>query len=227
MVNGSGQPAPWAASCSVSSSVKIRERTMNRSSSTVPLARGWHSAGRPWPPYIGEVPPDHRDLSLAEWTVLAVVDEEPAHGFAIASLTAADAALGRVWQIPRPVVYRAIGRLEELGLVVPVGVQPGRGPLRQMFAATGEGTAEVARWLVTPVLHVRDARSQLLMKLALLDRRGVDPAELLERQRALLEPIVVALMEQPQATGFDATLAAWRRSTATATFAFLDEISSD
>ena len=119
--------------------------------------------------------------------MLAIVDEEPAHGFAIASLTAAGAALGRVWQTPRPVVYRAIGRLEELGLVVPVGEQPGRGPLRQMFAATDEGTAEVGRWLVTPALHVRDVRSQLLMKLALLDRRGVDPAELLERQRALLE----------------------------------------
>jgi hypothetical protein len=26
--------------------------------------------------------PHHRDLSLAEWTVLAVVDDEPAHGFA-------------------------------------------------------------------------------------------------------------------------------------------------
>ena len=38
--------------------------------------------------------------------MLAVVDEEPAHGFAVAALTAAGAELGRVWQIPRPVVYR-------------------------------------------------------------------------------------------------------------------------
>jgi DNA-binding PadR family transcriptional regulator len=171
------------------------------------------------------VPIERRELSLAEWTVLAVVDEEAAHGFAIAALTAAGAPLGRVWQIPRPVIYRAIGRLEELGLVLEVGEEPGRGPRRQIVAATEDGTAELTRWLATPVLHVRDVRSQLLMKLALLDRRGADPAELLTRQRALLEPIVAALADQPDVEGFDATLAAWRHSNASATLAFLDAIS--
>jgi hypothetical protein len=52
---------------------------------------------------------------------------------------------------------------------------------------------------VTPVLHVRDVRSQLLMKLAVLDRRGADPSALLTRQRDLLEPIVAALAEPPDA----------------------------
>jgi PadR family transcriptional regulator AphA len=164
------------------------------------------------------------ELSLAEWTVLAVVDEEPAHGFAVATLTAPDAELGRVWQIPRPVVYRAIGRLGELGLVTAAGEEPGRGPRRQIVAATPAGTAEVRRWLLAPVRHVRDVRSQLLMKLALLDRRGIDPAPLLTRQRALLGPIVAALADQPSGTGFDAVLAAWRRTTARATLAFLDEL---
>lgn len=120
------------------------------------------------------MPTDHRELSLAEWTVLAVVDEQPAHGFAVAALTAPRAELGRIWQIPRPVVYRSIGRLEEVELVVAVGEEPGRGPRRQIVAATDEGSAEVRRWLVTPVLHVRDVRSQLLMKLALL--AGAGPA---------------------------------------------------
>lgn len=167
----------------------------------------------------------HRDLSLAEWTVLAVVDEEPAHGFAVAALTAAGAELGRVWQIPRPVVYRAIGRLEELALVVAVGDEPGRGPRRQIVGATDDGTAEVDRWLTTPVRHVRDVRSHLLMKLALLDRRGADPARLLAAQRELLAPIVAALAGAPGGPGFDATLHAWRRTQAGATMAFLDEVS--
>jgi PadR family transcriptional regulator AphA len=170
--------------------------------------------------------PSDRDLSLAEWTVLAVVDEAPAHGFAVAALTAAGAPLGRVWVIPRPVIYRAIGRLEELDLVVEVGKEPGHGPRRQIVAATEDGTAEVTRWLATPVRHVRDVRSQLLMKLALLDRRGADASGLLARQRALLEPIVAALADQPDADGFDATLAAWRRSMASAAMAFLDELTA-
>ena len=166
----------------------------------------------------------NRELSLAEWTVLAVVDEEPSHGFAVAALTSRGAELGRVWQVPRPVVYRAIGRLEELGLVVPVAEEQGRGPRRQVVAASPEGSAEVGLWLVTPVLHIRDVRSQLLMKLALLNRRGADPRDLLVRQRALLAPIVAAIDEQPEGDGFDATLHTWRRSAATSTLAFLDEL---
>jgi len=39
--------------------------------------------------------------SLPEWTVLALLREEPRHGFAIPALTAEHGELGRVWQIPR------------------------------------------------------------------------------------------------------------------------------
>ena len=49
-------------------------------------------------------------LPLAENTVLALLSERPAHGFAIARLTAPEGELGRIWHIPRPVVYRSIGR---------------------------------------------------------------------------------------------------------------------
>jgi hypothetical protein len=44
-------------------------------------------------------------LSLAEWTVLALIAEHPAHGFAISQLTAPGGELGRIWHIPRPVIY--------------------------------------------------------------------------------------------------------------------------
>ena len=54
-------------------------------------------------------------LSLAEFVVLAVLDEAPRHGFAVASPTATQAELGRVWLIPRPVVYRSLARLEAEG----------------------------------------------------------------------------------------------------------------
>ena len=73
--------------------------------------------------------------------------------------------------------------------------------------------------------HVRDIRSHLLLKLALLDRAGADPADLLRRQRAVLEPIAEAIDNEPQAGGgFDATLLAWRRATAAAALEFLDTI---
>ncbi len=72
--------------------------------------------------------------------------------------------------IPRPVIYRAIGRLEQAGLVTPQAVEAGRGPQRTIYSATAAGRKAAANWLDTPVEHVRDVRSQLLIKLALLDR---------------------------------------------------------
>src|SRR5215470_20102693 len=157
-------------------------------------------------------------LSLAEWTVLALISEHPTHGFAISRLTAPDGDLGQIWHIPKPVIYRAIGRLEEAGLVTPRAVEPGRGPQRTIYAATPAGRKAAMDWLDTPVQHVRDVRSQLLIKLALLDRAGTDPTGLLRRQKAILQPIASAISgERPQRKGFDATLLAWRRATATAT----------
>jgi DNA-binding PadR family transcriptional regulator len=164
-------------------------------------------------------------LSLAEWTVLALIAEHPAHGFAISQLTAPGGELGRIWHIPRPVIYRAIGRLEEAGLVAPQAVEPGRGPQRTIYAATATGRKAAADWLDTPVQHVREVRSQLLIKLALLDRAGTDATGLLVRQKAILQPIASAIAtERTQGRGFDATLLAWRRATAAAALSFLDDI---
>jgi len=98
-------------------------------------------------------------LSATEWTVLALISEHPTHGFAIAQLTAPDGELGRIWQIPRPVIYRSIGRLEEAELVAPQAVEPGRGPQRTIYAVTPAGRRAAAAWLDTPVDHIRDVRS--------------------------------------------------------------------
>lgn len=164
-------------------------------------------------------------LSLAEWTVLAVLSQTSVHGFAVAQLTARGGALGRVWQIPRPIIYRALGRLEDAGLVIPEGTEPGQGPQRTIYAPTEEGRQAAQRWLQTPVEHIRDVRSHLLLKLAILHRAGDDPATLVRRQREVLAPIARAIDAEVPADSFEATLLAWRRSTAAATIGFLDDIS--
>ena len=164
-------------------------------------------------------------LSLPEWTVLAVVNEGPTHGFAIAQLTTPSGELGRIWQIPRPVIYRSIGRLLDLGLLAPSSVESGRGPQRTLYSVTPQGAGAVTHWLDTPVEHIREVRSHLLLKLALLDRAGGDPTGLLMRQKAILEPIAEAIKsETPGSAGFDATLLAWRRATTAATMSFLDDL---
>jgi DNA-binding PadR family transcriptional regulator len=165
------------------------------------------------------------EMSLPEWLVLAILSQRPAHGFAVAQLTAPGGDLGRVWQLPKAVVYRAIGRLHDAELIAPEVTEPGLGPQRTVYAATPGGHEAAGRWLRTPVEHVREIRSHLLLKLALLDRAGQDPSDLLRAQRAVLEPIAAAIeASQAHSTGFDATLLAWRRATAVAALDFLDRI---
>jgi PadR family transcriptional regulator AphA len=164
-------------------------------------------------------------MALPEWTVLVLLSQRPAHGFAVSQLTAPDGELGRIWRIPRPVVYRAMSRLVEAGFIAPASVEPGLGPQRTIYTVTPDGRQAAEQWLSTPVEHVRDIRSYLLVKLALLYRAGDDPADLLARQRAALDPIARAMQaQQAELDGFDAILMAWRRATAAAALGFLDEI---
>ncbi len=74
--------------------------------------------------------------------------------------------------------------------------------------------------------HIRDIRSHLLLKLALLHRVNGDPAELIRRQREILAPIAAAIDAEAPDDSFDATLLAWRRANAAAAIAFLDDIAA-
>jgi hypothetical protein len=106
------------------------------------------------------------------------------------------------------------------------GTQAGRrGPQRSILSTTDAGAAAVTQWLAEPVGHVRDLRSEFLVKLALLARRGRPLAELVAAQRAVIAPLEPALARRrTAATGFDAVLAAWRHENARAALSFLDGI---
>jgi PadR family transcriptional regulator AphA len=177
------------------------------------------------PPVPGSHPPAPPVMPLPEWLVLVILSQQPAHGFAVAQLTAAHGELGRVWQTPKAVVYRAIGRLLDTRLIGPTCTEPGLGPPRTVYAATERGEDAARRWLAQPVEHVRDLRSELLLKLALLHRAGEDPARLLRAQRAVLEPLVAGLeSRRAHSTGFDTTILAWRQASAAAALDFLSVI---
>lgn len=171
-------------------------------------------------------PPLSRGPSLAEYLVLGLVEEHPTHGFAVARLVAHDGPIGRVYEIPRPVVYRSLGRLTEAGLVQPQSVERGEGgPQRTVFRITPRGRRALRSWLSRPVEHVRDLRTEFLAKLALLERMDADPGSLLVAQRLVLEPIAAALAEQQQTVhGFDRTILAWRYQAAQAAIRFLDDL---
>jgi DNA-binding PadR family transcriptional regulator len=160
--------------------------------------------------------------------VLGAVGEGPTHGFAVAQLLASDGPLGRVWTVARPAVYAAFHKLLRSELISAGPVTAGnRGPSRTTVTLTEEGAVVLADWLASPVDHVRDVRSLLLLKLALLDRRAIDPVPLLAAQRELLLPRITALTAQRNAAaGFERTLTQWRLESCDATLNFLQAIMS-
>ena len=165
-------------------------------------------------------------LPLHEWIVLSLVREGPTHGSALVNLLSHDGDLGRIWYVPKAAVYRSLDRLTDLSLLAPAGEEPAeRGPIRYLVKITRAGRAAAGSWQHRPVQHTRDIRSELLVKLALLDRSGTDPHDLLDAQRALLVPIADALRDRAaSAIGFDRTLMLWRYETASATIRFLDAL---
>ena len=91
--------------------------------------------------------------------------------------------------------------------------------------ATPEGRQAAEGWLRQPACHARDVRSELLMKIALLDRAGADPRALLRAQRRQLAPVADALVGQiPATTGFGQALMQWRYESVSATLRFLDSL---
>src|SRR4051812_16586107 len=122
-------------------------------------------------------------LLLGEWACLGVLYAQPAHGFAVAARLRPSGDVGRVWSLSRPLVYRALDQLTTDGYVRVVTEEPGiAGGNRTILAASRMGKARFRRWIVTPVSHVRDLRSELLLKLVLAEVCGLDPTPLIQAQ---------------------------------------------
>lgn len=177
-----------------------------------------------------------RPLSLTENVVLAVVCEGTTHGFALARLLGRDGAVGQVFHVPRPLVYRALDRLLARALVGVEEVQDSpTGPQRTRYRATPRGRAAAGRWLSAPVAHVRDVRTEFLVKLVLAERAGTGARDLVNKQLQRVRPIVHALEAQSAAgaaaaepaEGVEAVVNLWRLETARATLRFLEQLAPD
>jgi DNA-binding PadR family transcriptional regulator len=170
-------------------------------------------------------PTEGPGLSLTEWVVLALLCEAPSHGFAVARTLSRTTALGEVWTVPRPLVYRAIGRLEEQGLIVEAGEEPGDpGPRRMVYEVTGKGRKAAAQWRAEPVRHLRDVRSALLAKVLLRQRAGEPLKPLVAEQRAVFEPLFERLAAQFAAAEGERVVAAWRYESSQAVARLLDHL---
>jgi DNA-binding PadR family transcriptional regulator len=171
------------------------------------------------------MPTEGPGLSLTEWAVLALLSEAPSHGFAVARTLSRVTAIGQVWTVPRPLVYRALGRLEEHGLIVEAGEEPGDpGPRRMVYEATGKGRKAVANWRGEPVRHLRDVRSAFLVKVLLRQRAGEPLAPLVAQQREIFAPLFERLAGQFGEGEGDHVIAAWRHESSQAVARLLDHL---
>lgn len=137
-----------------------------------------------------------RQPTLGEWACLGVLYERPAHGWAIVRQLRPDGEIGRIWHLSRPLTYRAIDQLDELGWIRPVGEERGdAGPNRTILAATRSGRSRFRTWVRTPVAHLRDLRSELLLKIVFAERYDIDIGEMLDRQRSIVDRQATALAD--------------------------------
>ena len=154
-------------------------------------------------------------LSLADQVCLAVIGERRTHGWAIVKLLHTDGELGRIWSLSRPLTYRSIDRLVDLGLID--RSDAGR---RAELRITAAGRRVRRLWLDTPVEHLRDMRTVFLLKLALRIRSGIETTELVKNQQRQLAPAIAALTRCEPVDVVDR----WRQESARAVQRFLDQV---
>lgn len=168
-------------------------------------------------------------LSLAEFAVTGVVAEGRVHGFAVARLLAPGGEIGKVYEVGRPAVYRAIERLIEFGLIRPLNAEPGEGgPRRTPLAVTPRGRRRLEQWCWQPVDHVRELRTGFLLKLTFLDRAALDPAPLIAAQIEALRPVVASIEQQHrESAGRDRAVSMWRAYSARSALQFLVDLAAE
>ena len=168
-------------------------------------------------------------MSLTDWVVLAVIAEEPRHGFSVARELAPDAPIGQVWTVRRPLVYRSIESLLADRLIEATRTEPGaQGPHRTVYRATRAGKAHLTRWLGEPVEHPREVRSELLAKFVLRARRGDPLTPLARLQLELFAPVTEGLTRATRrAAGADRVVARWRLESTRAITRTLEAIVAD
>lgn len=163
--------------------------------------------------------PDH--LLLGEWACLGILYDRPAHGFAVAKRLAPEADVGRVWSLSRALTYRSLEQLTARGFVEPIGEEPGiAGGTRTILRATRAGRASFREWVHTPVEHVRDLRSELLLKLVLADANDLDVTDTIAAQRDRVAAFLRSFDDDEPA---DVVLM-WRQESTAAALRFLERL---
>ena len=168
---------------------------------------------------------ESHDLLLGEWACLGLLYKKPTHGFAIAARLKPGSDIGRIWSLTRPLTYRALEQLQTHGYVEESGEEVGlAGGNRTLLTITKPGRAIFRTWINTPVVHLRDMRSELLLKLVLAEECGIDIADMLKTQRKNTKTLQRNIESSINENGENDVVLVWRREIAEATLRFIDSL---
>ncbi len=163
-------------------------------------------------------------LLVGEWACLGILYQGPTHGFAIAARLKPSADIGRVWTMSRPLTYRSLEQLTIRGYIAAVREEPGKaGGNRTLLAATADGRAQLRAWLTAPVNHLRDIRSELLLKVTLADLCSIDISEMLQKQQLQVEQMAAELAEVGEEAPGD-VVSMWRTEASIGAARFLQRL---
>ncbi len=131
--------------------------------------------------------------SPVPWLVLALLIEQPSHGYEISRRY--DERFGSFAALSVPRIYAALDRLRDTGLIEPIvlnAAEPARKQhlMRRSYRATPGGAEAYTRW-VSERMHDDPQRPQLLARIASAGSLGLDSVlEVIERyERACVEEL--------------------------------------
>ena len=112
--------------------------------------------------------------TAAEYAVLGVLREAPAHGYRLAQNFAPNQGLGLLYPLEQSAVYGLLHELEARGLIAGQLESNGPRPPRTLFSITTAGDAHLREWLAVPIEPLHRLRLDFLLKLYFTTRQ--DPS---------------------------------------------------
>lgn len=160
------------------------------------------------------------DARLAREVVLALVVDEPRHGWALQRELAPTGSIGRAWTLSRQLTYRAIDALVDEKLARRAAPREGMGGDKVVISPTAAGRRHCATWLDAPVSHLRDVRTELVVKIMLREMHGLPLGDFVRRQKVVFEPLIAAVT----AANDGSPVGSWRAESAESVRRWLDRL---
>lgn len=161
-----------------------------------------------------------QDAQLARCVILALVTHKPRHGWALYEELAPTGEIGRAWTLSRQLVYRAIDSLEDEALVRRAAPKDGGGADKVVVSPTALGKRVVNAWLEEPVAHLRDVRTELVVKIMLRNKFDLPLQLFIERQEQEFESLIHSIKKSATLSPIDM----WRIESANAVSRYLKQV---